>query len=136
MNNAVGASFLDSDGVVKCGAPGAVIAGCTPINIFNPNDPATIAALRDTQRPVDLIDESQMRFVDISANGDLFKLPAGMVQAAVGLVYRTNKFAQGTTSDVAAADADGNCDYNDGCILKQGREESVRKPMRNCWCRC
>ncbi|CAD2260090.1 TonB-dependent receptor domain-containing protein [Xanthomonas arboricola pv. juglandis] len=127
LNNAVGASFLDSDGVVKCGAPGAVIAGCTPINIFNPNDPATIAALRGTQRAVDLIDESQMRFVDISANGDLFTLPAGMVQAAVGLVYRTNKFAQGTSSDVAAADADGNCDYNDGCILKQGREESVRE---------
>ncbi|RXU44312.1 TonB-dependent receptor domain-containing protein, partial [Pseudomonas syringae] len=56
-----------------------------------------------------------------------FKLPAGRVQAAVGLVYRTNKFAQGTTSDVAAADADGKCDYNDGCILKQGREESVRE---------
>ncbi|MGX2077220.1 TonB-dependent receptor domain-containing protein [Xanthomonas campestris pv. campestris] len=127
LNNAVGASFLDSDGVVKCGAPGAVIAGCTPINIFNPNDPATIAALRGTQRPVDLIDESEMRFVDISANGDLFAMPAGAVQAAVGLVYRTNKFAQGTTSDVAAADADGNCDYNDGCILQQGRDESVRE---------
>ncbi|WP_150117256.1 TonB-dependent receptor plug domain-containing protein, partial [Xanthomonas phaseoli] len=96
LNNAVGASFLDSDGGVKCGAPDAVIAGCTPINVFNPNDPATIAALRGTQRPVDLIDKSQMRFVDISANGDLFKLPAGMVQAAIGLVYRTNTFAQGT----------------------------------------
>ncbi|QBN24691.1 TonB-dependent receptor [Xanthomonas oryzae pv. oryzae] len=127
LNNAVGASFLDNDGVVKCGAPGAVIAGCTPINVFNPNDPATIAALRGTQLAVDLIDKSQMRFVDISANGDLFKLPAGAVQAAVGLVYRTNKFVQGTTSDVAAADADGNCDYNDGCILKQGRDESVRE---------
>lgn len=127
LNNAVGASFLDSDGVVRCGAPGAVIAGCTPINVFNPNDPATIAALRGTQRPVDLIDRSQMRFVDISANGDLFKLPAGTVQAAVGLVYRTNSFAQGTSSTVAAADASGNCDYNDGCILKQGRGESVRE---------
>ncbi|SMQ99929.1 Colicin I receptor precursor [Xanthomonas fragariae] len=127
LNNAVGASFLDSDGVVKCGAPGAVIAGCTPINISNPNDPATIAALRGTQRPVDLIDESQMRFVDISANGDLFKLPAGAVQAAVDLVSRTNKFAQGTSSEVAAANADGNCDYDDGCILKQGRDESVRE---------
>lgn len=127
LNNAVGASFLDSDGVVKCGVPGAVIAGCTPINIFNPNDPATIAALRGTQRSVDLIDQSQMRFVDINANGDLFTLPAGTVQAAVGLTYRTNMFAQGTTSDVAAADADGNCDYNDGCILKQGRDESVRE---------
>ncbi|MCC4606033.1 TonB-dependent receptor domain-containing protein [Xanthomonas campestris] len=127
LNNAVGASFLDSDGQVKCGTPGEVIAGCTPINIFNPNDAATIAALRGTQRAVDLIDESQMRFVDISANGDLFTLPAGAVQAAVGLVYRTNKFAQGTSSAVAAADADGNCDYDDGCILRQGRDESIRE---------
>ena len=35
LRDALGPSFLDTDGVVKCGAPGNVIAGCTPLNIFN-----------------------------------------------------------------------------------------------------
>ncbi|WP_241093401.1 TonB-dependent receptor plug domain-containing protein [Xanthomonas sp.] len=127
LNNAAGASFLDGDGVVKCGTPGNVIAGCTPINVFNPDDPATIAAIKATQRPVDLLDESTMKFAEASVNGDLFNVPAGAVQAALGLSLRKNDFSQGTTSDVAAADAFGNCDYNDGCIMNQGHDESIKE---------
>lgn len=127
LNNAVGASFMDDDGVIKCGMPGHVIAGCTPINVFNPDDPATIAGIKATQRPVDLLDRSTMKFAEASVNGNLLTLPAGPVQAAFGLSFRKNGFAQGTTSEVAAADAFGNCDYNDGCIMNQGHDESVKE---------
>lgn len=127
LANAVGASFMDSDGVVKCGSAGNVIAGCTPANVFNPNDPATIAALKSTLLPVDLMDESTMKSAEVSANGNLFALPAGDVQAAFGMVWRKNDFSQGTQSSVAAADAFGNCDYMDGCILNQGRDETVKE---------
>ncbi|HZV37307.1 MAG TPA: TonB-dependent receptor [Pseudoxanthomonas sp.] len=127
LNNAVGASFMDETGTLRCGTPGNVIANCTPINVFNPEDPATIAAIRATQMPVDLLDNSTMKFAEASVNGNLFALPAGDVQAAFGLVYRKNDFSQGTTSTVAAADEFGSCDYNDGCILNQGREESVKE---------
>ena len=45
LQQALGPSFIDADGA-HCGAPGAVIAGCTPIDIFNVEDPAQIAALK------------------------------------------------------------------------------------------
>ncbi|WLA11070.1 TonB-dependent receptor [Xanthomonas translucens] len=127
LNNAVGASFLDSDGVVKCGTPGNVISGCTPINVFNPDDPATIAGIKATQSAVDLIDQSTMKFAEASVNGDLFAMPSGMVQAAFGLSFRKNGFAQGTSNPVAAADPEGNCDYNDGCIMNQGHDETIKE---------
>ncbi len=31
---AMGPSFVDADGVARCGAPGAVIEGCVPLNLF------------------------------------------------------------------------------------------------------
>ncbi len=127
LNNAVGASFRDSDGTIKCGTPGNVIAGCTPINIFNPDDPATIAGIKATQSAVDLVDKSTMKFAEASVNGDLFKMPAGMVQAAFGLSLRQDGFAQGTRNPVAAADMYGSCDYNDGCIMNQGHDETVKE---------
>ncbi|MCW0457192.1 TonB-dependent receptor domain-containing protein [Xanthomonas sacchari] len=127
LNNAVGASFRDTDGTIKCGTPGNVIAGCTPINVFNPDDPATIAGIKATQSAVDLIDESTMKFAEASVNGDLFAMPAGAVQAAFGLSFRKNGFSQGTSNPVAAADADGNCDYNDGCIMNQGHDETIKE---------
>src|SRR4249919_3762501 len=47
LRGALGPSFLDpTTGVVTCGTPTAPIAGCTPLNIFNINDPQTIATLQ------------------------------------------------------------------------------------------
>ncbi len=34
LANAVGPSFLDADGVARCGTPGAPIDGCVPVNLF------------------------------------------------------------------------------------------------------
>src|SRR5262249_5346696 len=45
LQQALGPSFIDATGA-HCGAPGAVIPGCTPIDIFNVQDPAQIAALQ------------------------------------------------------------------------------------------
>jgi outer membrane receptor protein involved in Fe transport len=127
FNNAVGASFMDSDGAIKCGTPGNVIAGCTPINVFNPDSPDTVAAIRQTQTPVGLIDRSVMKFAEANVNGTLLTLPAGDLQAAFGLSWRKNDFSQDTTNTVAAADADGNCDYMDGCIMQQGHDENIKE---------
>ena len=46
VNQATGPSFYDpGTGQVVCGTPGNIITGCTPINIFNLDDPNTIAVL-------------------------------------------------------------------------------------------
>ena len=43
--DALGPSFIDGDGVARCGAPGAAISGCVPLNIFNLSDPDQLTAL-------------------------------------------------------------------------------------------
>jgi outer membrane receptor protein involved in Fe transport len=96
-------------------------------NVFNLNDPATIAALQSTLLPVDLKDESTSKNFNLATNGTLFTLPAGEVKAAFGLEYRKNDFHQGTQSSVAMADQYGACDYMDGCIMKQGHAESLKE---------
>ncbi len=72
--------------------PAALIAGCTPINIFNVEDPAQIAALRDisTNYRTDYVYESQG--YSLNANGELFDIPGGgAVLMAVGAEYRTQR---------------------------------------------
>lgn len=91
LRNALGPSFMDTDGVVKCGTPGNIIAGCSPVNFFGP-PPAAGTAERDALDAIAPFfhDRSNSTLEDISANitGDLFDLPAGAVQLAVGFEYR------------------------------------------------
>lgn len=92
LAQALGPSFLDpGSGQVVCGTPGNIIADCTPINIFNVEDPAQIQALRDisTNYRTDYVYESQG--YSLNANGELFDLPAGAVLMAVGAEYRTQR---------------------------------------------
>jgi len=88
FNQAVGPSFLDSDGTVKCGSAGSVIAGCTPLNIFNINDPSSLGTLQAmVVNPVATSVYTVKQF-EANANGDLFELPAGTVGLAAGVSYR------------------------------------------------
>lgn len=88
LAQAVGPSFIDENGVPRCGVPGQPIAGCTPINIFNIEDPAQIAALEAIS--TNYRNNYIMRAKGASANltGPLYELPAGEAQLAFGLEYR------------------------------------------------
>ncbi len=67
-------------------APGA--GACTPIDIFNQSDPSTTALLDAAKINPYSNFLYQTKSVEASANGSLFSLPAGDVQAAGGLLYR------------------------------------------------
>jgi iron complex outermembrane recepter protein len=100
LQAALGPSFIDAGGAARCGVPGAIIAGCTPVDFFGaPPDPSTPAgqaqlealagispnATNDTSR--------RLRTFSGAFAGDLFELPAGAVAAAVGFDYRQEDFA-------------------------------------------
>ena len=76
------------DGSVRCGTPGHAIDGCTPINIFDLDDPATIAALRSAGAPASTAYFQQERIVRADLHGSLVDLPAGTAQLAVGASHR------------------------------------------------
>jgi len=87
LAQALGPSMLVG-GVPTCvttpGDPTSAIAGCTPINLFNLNDPNTIAALKAaTVNPISTTSFIE-REVELNASGDLFDLPAGAAKLAVG----------------------------------------------------
>jgi len=67
-------------------APGA--GSCTPIDIFNLSDPTTQAILQSAKINPFLSYLYQMKEGDASVNGALFSLPAGDMQAALGVSYR------------------------------------------------
>ncbi len=67
-------------------APGA--GSCTPINIFNLDDPATQAILKGAEISPFSNAMYQMKSVAAQATGNLFTLPAGDVSVAIGGDYR------------------------------------------------
>ena len=67
-------------------APGA--GDCTPINIFNLNDPSTQAILKSAEIAPFSTLLYQMKSAEAQINGSLFSLPAGDVSLAAGANYR------------------------------------------------
>jgi len=89
VNQQTGPSFLGADGNVHCGTDADhVIDGCTPINIFNLNDPNTIAGLAAAAVPATNSFFTQEKVWRADINGGLFELPAGTMQLALGTSYR------------------------------------------------
>ena len=91
FKNALGPSML-VNGVPTCvgtpGDPTTAIANCTPLNIFDVTDPASIAVQNQYLATLFSNNLTTRRAFDVGANGTLFSLPAGDVQLAVGADYR------------------------------------------------
>lgn len=109
-SGAFGPSFLNpATGVVTCGVAGAPIANCTPINIFNVNDPATIAALKKYAASPYYSETYISKRGEVSANGNLFSLPAGEVSLAVGADYDKEYQNSGVDYIAQTTGAAGTC---------------------------
>ena len=108
LKDALGPSFLDTDGVVKCGTAGNVIDGCTPLNIFNIDDPQTIATLGQyTANPLST-QLYMMKSIEANASGELFQMPAGAAQLAFGAQWR-KEYLRSDVDFITIADANGQC---------------------------
>src|SRR6478735_2232690 len=109
LANALGPSFLDpATGIVTCGTPTAPIAGCTPMNVFNIDDPQTIATLTAFEsRPIYSTTYVQRGF-EANASGELFDLPAGAAQLAFGAAWR-REYQRSEVDYTAVAGPDGTC---------------------------
>ena len=87
---ALGPSFLDAAGGAECGAPGAPIAGCVPLNLFGPPGAVTPAMLGyigadETNRYRD-----RMRFLGLHITTTaLVQLPDGPLGFAAGIEHRS-----------------------------------------------
>lgn len=97
LKQALGPSFRDATGL-HCGTPGAVIAACTPFNIFGGPDlgvAAGVISAAEAQKAVQFVTHTANSQTGNTTNnyyanlsGDLFTLPGGMAQFAAGYEYR------------------------------------------------
>lgn len=126
FNQAVGPSFMDSDGTVKCGSASNAIAGCTPVNMFNINDASSLSALQDMLvNPVNTSVYTVKQF-EANANGNLFDLPAGTVSLAAGVSYR--KESTSTQADpLWTGDENGLCGVIEYCASVLSGSFTVRE---------
>ena len=116
VNQATGPSFLDPvSGEVVCGTPGNIIGGCTPINIFNLDDPNTIAVLQAAGSPAVSEFYTQEKVGRIDLNGGLFDLPAGTAQLAIGASYRKDYTHSNVDTSLLINPATGNCVLGSQC---------------------
>ncbi|HEY9400648.1 MAG TPA: TonB-dependent receptor, partial [Luteimonas sp.] len=109
LADALGPSFLDpATGVVTCGTPTAPIAGCTPLNVFNIDDPQSIATLASFEsRPIYTTMYVQRGF-EANASGELFDMPAGAASLAFGAAWR-REYQRSEVDYTAIANFEGTC---------------------------
>jgi iron complex outermembrane recepter protein len=88
LKRALGPSFMDASGVVRCGTPTAPIAGCVPFNILGGPSASTPEALAYVMHDGTGTYGSTVNSATADLSGDLFQLPAGGVGFAVGLEHR------------------------------------------------
>lgn len=131
--DASGPSFIDANGVARCGTPGAIIANCTPINFLGldnstPEGRANLAALQALAVTPSNQDYSNEKIARFNLTGEIVELPAGALSVAFGGEYR--KDYQYSQPDVSSLITDelGNClTARDACAAASSGELSVRE---------
>lgn len=91
VQKAVGPSFMDTDGVVKCGTQGDVIADCVPLNMFAERGQIDQAALDYINLRTQRTFQQKLQSYTANISGGIFNLPAGEVSIAAG--YEYDKFS-------------------------------------------
>lgn len=104
---ALGPSFVDAFGQVRCGTPEQPVDGCVPLNLFGPPGSVTPAMLGWIQ--ADLADHgfSEQSVLEVNWNGVLLELPAGSVDLAAGLQWRRERGAERPDPESRAGNTTG-----------------------------
>lgn len=89
LRAALGPSFRDANGVIRCGTPTAPIPGCTPINFLAlPNDAEAAAILRSLVPDGRDLEDSSLIIYSAHLTGPVLPLRAGRAAFAVGMERR------------------------------------------------
>ncbi|MDR7123068.1 TonB-dependent receptor domain-containing protein [Rheinheimera soli] len=93
VTTALGPSFIDANGVARCGTLASPITanGCTPLNLFGGPNGITQDMLNYITVSPRNVEQSTMHDYTANIGTDLFELPAGMVSAVVGAEVRREK---------------------------------------------
>jgi iron complex outermembrane receptor protein len=127
VQNAVGASYVDANGVARCGTAANTIAGCTPWNPLAPYGDTGAGSLADPALQAYLFLPSHDTYTNTtkaySANigGSLASLPAGDLAFAAGYEHREESgeynpdalLQSGLSTDLAGAPTKGSYELDE-----------------------
>lgn len=108
------------DGQPACvstpGDPTTAIAGCTPWDTFNLQNPTSLATVNDPDEthPAMIHSLTVERIKHASLSGGLFDLPYGTVQLAVGLDWRS-EYSRSEVDPALLSDLNGQCQFGSQC---------------------
>lgn len=118
LRNALGPSFRDTAGVLRCGTPGNVIRGCVPLNIFGGPDLGVAAGVvtpEEAEQMINYIGYTQVSTAGLTStnwygdiSSEIFDLPAGPLGIAVGMEYRKNEYFNQPDTLVASGGSSDN----------------------------
>ena len=121
LANALGPSFMASNGTVECGTPGNVIAGCVPLNALAGPGGYTADMLKYIA--VDTYERygSSEKGPQVDVSGEVLTLPAGGVNVALGASHRSvsgydtpdTPSMQGLTTNLAGQPTSGGYGVNE-----------------------
>jgi iron complex outermembrane receptor protein len=118
LKNALGPSFRDTEGVLRCGTPGAVISGCVPYNVFGGPDLGLANGVITAEEQAQM--KNYVGYTQVSTSGntstnwyadistELFQLPAGALGVAIGLEDRKNEYFDQPDTLVASGGSSDN----------------------------
>jgi iron complex outermembrane receptor protein len=126
LKQALGPSFLNSQGVVQCGTSANPIAlsQCVPFNILGGPSASTKAALNYIMAREQSTAQSISKDFTANITGGLLELPAGTFSFAAGVEHRNNSgydtpdelASAGYTTDLAAGPTTGSYTTNEAYI--------------------
>jgi outer membrane receptor protein involved in Fe transport len=87
LKPAFGENFVDVNGTIRCGTPAAPIQGCVPVNPFNLESEQSVDALARIAAGYNSSYKYDQQVFSLSFAGDLVDMPAGPLQAAIGVDY-------------------------------------------------
>jgi outer membrane receptor protein involved in Fe transport len=94
LQNEVGPSYQISPGVYGCGTDAAhAIPGCTPINFFNLDSPATISQLQALNTSYHTDNSFVYKSAALDFDGTVVPMPAGDLRVAAGFQYQDQSVA-------------------------------------------
>ena len=108
LRKAYGPSFIGADGRARCGAAGAVIEGCVPIDPLGPEGSITKEAVDAAKFTAQDATHQISKGYTFNISGDLADLPAGPLSMAAGYEYRSENGSFQPDAFTAAGLSTGN----------------------------
>ncbi|MBX3725886.1 MAG: TonB-dependent receptor [Xanthomonadales bacterium] len=123
LERALGPSFIDADGTPRCGFPGAVVAGCVPLNLFGPEGSITPAMGQGLAQVGQSVAETRLTSHWAEVAGEAFQVVPGMpAQFRLGWTQRRETLSE--TPDAFANQALGTAPYRASSAGSQRVEET------------